>query len=168
MQADLKNTELILVVFRLNHEEFAFPIASVIEILRPQKLTRMPRAPHFVKGVMNLRGRVFPVVDLKRRLGLAEGAQDSKTRIMVVDFNGDPMGLIMDEVREVFRGERRNLEEAPDLAQGVTRDYLSGVVTQGERMILLLDLQRLFAVDEVGASRTAAPSGDASSPRGAP
>src|SRR6266436_237911 len=95
-----KESELILVVFRLGHEEFALPIASVIEILRPQKLTRMPRAPHFVQGVMNLRGRVFPVVDLKKRLSLPPAAADAKTRIMVVDFHGDQMGLIVDEVRE--------------------------------------------------------------------
>lgn len=155
MEAALHSNELVLVVFRLGHEEFALPIASVIEILRPQKLTRMPRAPHFVQGVMNLRGRVFPVVDLKRRLSLASAAADSKTRIMVVDFHGDQMGLIVDEVREVFRGEASSLEEAPHLTQGVTRDYLSGVVTQGERMVLLLELDRLFLVDETGAPLTA-------------
>jgi purine-binding chemotaxis protein CheW len=143
-----KNNELILVVFRLLHDEFALPIASVIEILRPHKLTRMPRTPHFVDGVMNLRGRVFPVIDLKRRLGLTESPKDGRTRVMVVDFHGDQMGLIVDEVREVFRGDKNSLENAPDLALSVTRDYLSGVVSQGERMILLLDLDRLFVQEE--------------------
>jgi purine-binding chemotaxis protein CheW len=155
MEGALKNPEMVLVVFRLNHEEFAFPIASVIEILRPQKLTRMPRAPHFVRGIMNLRGRVFPVIDLKRRLALPESLVDSKSRIMVVDFNGDQMGLLVDEVREVYRGEARDMEDSPNLTQEVTRDYLSGVVSQGERMILLLDLRRLFLVDETGALRAA-------------
>ena len=148
-------SELILVIFRLGHEEFALPIASVIEILRLQKLTRMPRAPYFVQGVMNLRGKVFPVVDLKRRLELPAATADQKTRIMVVDFHGDQMGLLVDEVREVYRGESLDLKQAPHLAQGVTRDYLSGVVTQGERMILLLELDRLFAVDEFGAAKSA-------------
>lgn len=153
METAQKNGELILVIFRLLQEEFALPIASVIEILRPQKLTRMPRAPHFVKGVMNLRGRVFPVVDLKRRLAMASTAGDAKSRIMVVDFHGDTMGLMVDEVKEVFRGQPQDLELAPNLALGVTADYLSGVVSQRERMILLLDMDRLFLVDEAGASR---------------
>ena len=156
MEGAVNESEMILVVFRLGHEEFALPIVSVIEILRPQKLTRMPRAPHFVSGVMNLRGKVFPVVDLKRRLGLPPAPADQKTRIMVVDFHGDQMGLVVDEVREVFRGDEGALEKAPNLAQGVTADYLCGVVSQGERMILLLDLGLLFAVDESGASRNTA------------
>jgi purine-binding chemotaxis protein CheW len=152
MEAALREAELILVVFRLQAEEFALPIASVIEILRPSRLTRMPRAPYFVRGLMNLRGRVFPSLDLKRRLGLADSPPDAKTRVMVVDFKGDPMGLLVDEVREVYRGVPADLSAAPGLARGATAHYLSGVVSQGERMILLLDLERLFTVDEAGAA----------------
>jgi len=152
MEAALREAELILVVFRLQAEEFALPIASVIEILRPSRLTRMPRAPYFVRGLMNLRGRVFPSLDLKRRLGLADSPPDAKTRVMVVDFKGDPMGLLVDEVREVYRGVPADLSAAPGLARGFTAHYLSGVVSQCERMILLLDLERLFTVDEAGAA----------------
>lgn len=148
-----RDAELVLVIFRLLHEEFALPIGSVIEILRPQKLARMPRSPSFVDGVMNLRGRVFPVIDLKRRLGMSESPRDARTRIMVVDFHGDQMGLVVDEVREVFRGDASAFEDAPVLAQGITRDYLKGVVTEGERMVLLLDLDRLLALEEAAGGR---------------
>jgi purine-binding chemotaxis protein CheW len=93
---------------------------------------------------MNLRGKIFPVADLKRRLGMPPKAKDAKTRIIVAEVHGDQMGLVVDEVREVYRGEPSALEGAPALAQGMTRDYLSGVVSQDERMILLLDLERLM------------------------
>jgi purine-binding chemotaxis protein CheW len=139
-----------MVVFRLLAEECALPIDAVSEILRPQRLTRMPRTPHWVLGVMNLRGRVFPVVDLKRRLGMLDAPADARTRIMVVEMGGEQMGLLVDEVREVFRAEEAGIEETPALAEASTRDYLQGVVTQGERMILLLDLKRLFGDEELG------------------
>ena len=145
MQDQTNNSEsLKLVVFRLLKEEFAASISGVREILRPQKLTRMPRAPHYVMGIMNLRGRVFPVLDLKKRLGLAAASEDAKTRVMVVEVGGDPLGLWVDEVKEVFRASESVLEEAPELTLSVTRDYLNGVVAKDERMILLLDLERLL------------------------
>lgn len=139
-----------MVVFRLLAEECALPIDAVSEILRPQRLTRMPRTPVWVLGVMNLRGRVFPVLDLKKRLGMPDAVADAKTRVMVVELAGEQLGLLVDEVKEVFRAEEAAIEEPPALAEASTRDYLQGVVTQGDRMILLLDLKRLFGDEEIG------------------
>ena len=153
--ADL-DREKIQVIFRLQTEEYALPIAAVSEILRVQKLTRMPRAPHFVLGVMNLRGRVFPVIDLKKRLGLPQSEADARTRIMVVEFGGDRLGLVVDEVREVFRGEDSHFGQAPELTRSVTSDYLQGVLSRGERIILQLDMNRLFVTEEAAAARGAA------------
>lgn len=147
-----------MVVFRLGAEEFSAPIESVSEILRPTKLTRMPRAPQWVMGVMNLRGRVFPVVDLKLRLGLAPSTVDPRSRYMVVEAAGDQMGLLVDEVKEVLRVAPESFEATPELARPSTREYLSGVVTvgepntAGERMILVLDLEKLFAHESAPAS----------------
>jgi purine-binding chemotaxis protein CheW len=147
-----KSEALKLVIFRLLSEEFAAPIAGVSEILRPQRLTRMPRAPHYVMGVMNLRGRVFPVLDLKRRLGMATAPQDAKSRVMVVENSGDQLGLLVDEVKEVYRAPESALEEVPEMTQTVTRDYLHGVVAQDGRMILVLDLASLLRpLEAVGA-----------------
>ena len=105
METPVKETEMILVVFRLGHEEFALPIASVIEILRPQKLTRMPRAPHFVGGVMNLRGKVFPVVDLKRRLGLqpakAEIVWHAATTVAVQGAQAESLAALIHALEEL-------------------------------------------------------------------
>ncbi len=137
-----------MVVFRLGSEEFAAAIENVSEILRPMKLVRMPRAPLWVMGVMNLRGRVFPVVDLKRRLGLSSAATDARTRFMVVEASGDQMGLLVDEVKEVLRVPPQAFEAAPELAEPFIREYLAGVVTVEERMILMLDLDKLFTLDD--------------------
>ena len=144
MAQDLDPGALKLVVFRLLKEEFAASIEGVSEILRPQRLTRMPRVPNYVLGVMNLRGKVFPVIDLKRRLGLAVAPHDTRTRVMVVETLGEQIGLVVDEVVEVLRAPVAAMEEAPSLTENVTRDYLRGVVARQERMILMLDLERIL------------------------
>jgi purine-binding chemotaxis protein CheW len=146
-QASLAD-EMILVVFRLGADEYALPISAVSEILKAPRLTRMPRASAWVMGVMNLRGRVFPVIDLRRRLGLHEAPQDARTRVMVAEVAGDPLGLLVDEVKEVFRGEKGLFEGTPLLAENATKDYLGGVVSVGDRMILMLDLKRLFGTPD--------------------
>lgn len=146
-----KGGERTMVVFRLKNEEFAAPIANVSEILRPRRLWRMPRAPHYVMGLMNHRGRVLPVVDIKRRLAMGDTKEDSKTRVMVLELEGDQMGVVVDEVKEVFRTGHDTFESPPELVLSSTREYLSGVVSAGERMILMLDLVRLFTL-ETGAT----------------
>ncbi len=148
MSADsLQTLDLRLVVFRLGSLEVGVPIERVSEIVRTPRMTRMPRVPHYVIGLMNQRGRVFPVVDLRRRLGLPAGTPDPKNRVIVVETAGDPLGFTVDEVLQVFHAPEGSLGEAPSLAESATRDYLRGVVSQGERMILMLDLEKIFMLE---------------------
>ena len=153
-EIDLSNS-IQLVVFRLQEELFAAPIRQVVEIIKPQKVTRMPRAPHYVNGILNLRGQVFPVVNMHKRLSLPESETSSKTRIMVSEVNEAPMGLVVDAVEEVLRVPEDNIDEAPDLMEETTGRYISGVVRDEERMILMLDLEKLFAPEEVELSESA-------------
>lgn len=136
-----------LVVFRLGQEEFGVPIDSVQEIVRvPEQLTQVPRAPAFVEGVINLRGAVLPVVDLRRRLGLPDAARSDRQRIMVFVIDGVRTGFIVDSVAEVLKVERRAIEPAPCLSAEQSRllARMANLEKQ-KRMIQLLDPRHLIA-----------------------
>jgi purine-binding chemotaxis protein CheW len=146
-----------VVVFRLGAEEFGVPIMSVQEIVRlPETLTRVPRAPAFVEGVINLRGTVLPVVDQRRRLGLPDIARSEGQRIMVYTVGGQRTGFIVDAVAEVLRIARSHVEPAPDLGEG--RDRLIAQVAKldgGRRLVMLIDPAQLLGAREVQALRAA-------------
>jgi purine-binding chemotaxis protein CheW len=136
-----------LVVFRLGREEFGVPIDSVQEIVRvPEQLTQVPRAPAFVEGVINLRGAVLPVVDLRRRLGLLHAERSDRQRIMVFVIDGVRTGFIVDSVAEVLKVERRAIEPAPCLSAEQSRllARMANLEKQ-KRMIQLLDPRHLIA-----------------------
>ncbi len=141
--------ELKLVVFKLLAEEFAASIHQVREVIRLPGLTRMPRTPAYVVGLMNLRGKVFPVIDLKRRFRMEARASDGRTRVMVVEVGEQAMGLVVDDVVEVLRTSRDHFEPPPAMIAENTGLYLKGVVKLGERLLLLLDLNRLFSAEEL-------------------
>lgn len=136
-----------LVVFRLGQEEFGVPIDSVQEIVRvPEQLTQVPRAPAFVEGVINLRGAVLPVVDLRRRLGLPDAERSDRQRIMVFVIDAVRTGFIVDSVAEVLKVERRAIEPAPSLSAEQSRllARMANLEKQ-KRMIQLLDPRHLIA-----------------------
>ncbi|MBL8764474.1 MAG: purine-binding chemotaxis protein CheW [Phycisphaerae bacterium] len=132
------------VVFGLGDEEFAVDILAVQEISRPTALTRVPRAARGVEGVINLRGRVIPVVDARARLGMPSpvAAGDERSRIIVVGVGGRTLGFIVDRVHEVLRVGAAQLEPAPASESGA--GVVSGVARPADRMIAVLDLDRLF------------------------
>jgi purine-binding chemotaxis protein CheW len=146
--AKAKAGEALLVVFHLGRSEFAAPIAQVLEIIRIPGLTRMPRAPRYVAGVMNLRGKVFPVVSLRRRLAMDEPAPGPQARVMVVEAQGQVLGLLVDDVKEVLRAPESSFEPPPAMISESVGPSLSGVVRVGERILLTLDLGRLFSLEE--------------------
>ena len=143
--------ELQLVIFCLRGEEFGAEITSVLEISRWLPITRIPEAPGFVEGVVNLRGQVIAVVDLAKQFGLPPQGELPKTaRIVVVEVAGETIGLVVDEVPEVLRVAEEAVEPTPEIIQtGVKRDYLRGVAKLGDRLILLLDLAKLLAPQEL-------------------
>ncbi|AVR98630.1 chemotaxis protein CheW [Pseudoduganella armeniaca] len=142
-----------LVVFRLGREEFGVPIGSVQEIVRvPEALTHVPRAPDFVEGVINLRGSVLPVIDLRRRLGLESAERCDRQRIMVFLIDGVCTGFIVDSVAEVLKVERRAIEPAPRLSdeQSLLLARMANLEKQ-KRMVQLLEPQHLVARGELAA-----------------
>jgi purine-binding chemotaxis protein CheW len=142
---------LQLVSFSVAAEEYGLDILRVQEIIRTQQLTRVPNLPDYVEGVINLRGKVIPVVALRRRLGLQSVAPDKNTRIVVVDVHGQTLGFIVDAVSEVLRIRADTVEPTPRIGT-VEREYISGVGKLESRLLLMLDLERLMNEAEIGAT----------------
>ena len=129
-----------LVVFDLAGESYAVDIGAVQEIIRMQHITEVPRAPQFVEGVINLRGKVIPVIDLRRRFGLTEGEHSRTSRIVVVDVGEHTIGIVVDGVSEVLRIPRSTVEPPSPLVTTVDSGYLRGIAKLEDRLIILLDL----------------------------
>jgi purine-binding chemotaxis protein CheW len=141
---------LQLVSFRLGSEEYGLEILRVQEIIRMQNLTRVPNSPAFVEGVINLRGKVIPVVGLRKRFGLPPRDHDKATRIIVVEVRGDVMGFEVDSVSEVLRIPADTVEPPPRLSKR-NNEYVSGVGKLEGRLLLLLDVNRLMTDAEAAA-----------------
>lgn len=145
-------TLLQLASFKLANEEYAVDIGAVQEIVRMSSITRVPRAPSFVEGVVNLRGKIVPVIDLRRRFGLSSVEATKSTRIVIVQVTGKTVGLIVDSVREVLRLSSDAVSPPPEMvASSVDAAFFKGVGQIGDRLIILLDLQRLLTHDEIQA-----------------
>ena len=139
---------LQLVSFHVGDEEFGLDILRVQEIIRIQPLTRVPNLPDYIDGVINLRGKVIPVIGLRKRLGLDKQNSDKRTRIVVVDVHGQVLGFVVDSVSEVLRIHTDTVEPTPRLGK-VDRDYISGVGKLDSRLLLLLDLEQLMSESEI-------------------
>lgn len=138
-----------LVAFRLGNEEFAIKITDVQEINRYTEVVRMPGTPAYFDGLVNLRGNIIPVLNLRRRFNLEERANDDSTRIIIVDVGNQKNGVVVDSVSEVLRFDRSLVEETPKiLSNDVDAKYINGVckLNNGKRMVLILDLQHALKV----------------------
>lgn len=141
--------ELQLVVFKIGEEEFGVEINQVKEIVRLLPITPVPKVSAFIKGVVNLRGQILPVIDLAKRLNLKVVPYSEKTRIMVLELREIALGMIVDEVVEVVKITKDDIKEKPELiAAQVQYEYLKGVVKLGERLIILIDLAKIFSSEE--------------------
>jgi purine-binding chemotaxis protein CheW len=150
-----------MLVFLLGKEEYGVDILKVQEIRGLEKVTPIPKAPDFLKGVVNLRGDIVPVIDLRTKFGLADERNDSTTVVIVLRIAGRHIGAVVDGVSDVVRLAPNEIKAAPRLGTVVDSSYLAGVATQGGRMILALDIERLLSSGEldllgVAASEAAA------------
>ncbi|MAY74048.1 MAG: chemotaxis protein CheW [Phycisphaerae bacterium] len=143
--------ELQLVSFELAGEEFAVDILAVHEINRMMDLTRVPQSPPEVEGVINLRGRIIPVVDLRRRFGLPNVERTDESRIVVIEVRERVIGFIVDGVNEVLRIPSSIVEAAPPMACSIDADFIAGVGKLEDRLLILLDISKLFGVKELEA-----------------
>lgn len=140
---------LQLVSFQLGPEEYAIDILGVQEIIRVVEITRVPNAPHYVEGVLNFRGKVIPIINLRRRLGLSSTEHTKDTRIVVVDVAHLLLGFIVDSVEEVLRLPEEFIEPPPSTGRGGADEFHKGVGRVEGRLLILLDLELLFGVGAV-------------------
>ncbi len=137
-----------LVTFSLGTEEFSIDILKVQEIIRPMDITRVPGAPGFIEGVINLRGKVIPVMDLRKRLGMPPQEETRDTRIVVVEVGGKTVGLKVDSVSEVLRLPTDRIEPPPTFDSVQDTDCIQGVGKLEDRLIILLDVEKVLGPEE--------------------
>jgi purine-binding chemotaxis protein CheW len=148
---DFKNdsNELLqLVSFKIGNEEFGINILIVQEIIKTVQITKIPNAPVFVEGIINLRGKVIPVIDLRVKLNLEKKVQDKDTRIIVLEINSRTIGFIVDEVNEVLRIPKSITEPPPDMVTGLNSEFITAVGKLDDRLITLIDLEKVLSMDE--------------------
>jgi purine-binding chemotaxis protein CheW len=149
----VKSEEIIeskqLVIFKLGDEAFGVDILQVKEIEKmEQVVTRVPKSPKFVEGVINLRGEIVPIVDLRKRFGLSIQPLTSDTRVIIVEINENLVGMVVDQVAEVVRINVTDVLPAPEITKTVDSYFLNGVAKFNDQLIVLLNLERTLSNDE--------------------
>jgi len=142
-------SEFQIVVCQLGAESYGLDIGSVYEIIRFQECTAVPASPRFVDGVINLRGRIIPVMDMASRFGQRRSETTKSTRIIVAGTNGRRVGLVVDAVTEVLMLSDDAVEPTPEVASGYDAAYIRGIAKLGEELVILLDLRALFGDQDV-------------------
>ncbi len=150
-----------LVVFDLNDEAYGVDISAVREIIRMQEITRVPRAPEFIEGVINLRGKVIPVVDLRKRFSMPKIERADEHRIVVVDVDGQDIGMVVDAVTEVSRIPSSSIESPSSVITTDDSEYLTGIVKTDDKLIILLDIAKVITDSEATALTEVKESPDA-------
>ena len=139
---------LQLVSFTIGNEEFGVDILYVQEINRMLQITKVPNAPDFVDGVVNLRGRVIPVIDLRSKMGMLKKEHDQDTRIIVVEVANKTVGFIVDTVKEVLRIPQNITEAPPELVSGINSEFIKSVGKLEDRLLILIDIEKILSVSE--------------------
>lgn len=137
-----------LVSFRLAEEEYGIEITEIREIILITEITQIPQTPHYVKGLINLRSTVIPVIDLRARFGLPEGDATDESRIMVLNVGTKTIGIVVDAVSEVLRIAQNQISPPPPTVAGLGREYLTGLIKLEDRLLILLDVEKVFGEEE--------------------
>lgn len=146
--------DLKVIVFQLKDEEYGVPVQQVGSIERMQHITRVPKTPDFVKGVINLRGVVTPIIDLRKRFDLEEATYDESTRIIIVHIDDIEVGLIVDAANDVIDIRQDAIEPPPEVVGTVEVEYIRGVAKLDKRLLILLSLKKVLSNDELKELKT--------------
>jgi len=148
---DANHNELIqLVSFVLAEEEYGVEVLKVREIIRMPSITKMPNSPQYIEGIINLRGKVIPIISMRKRFGLMESENNIHTRIIIMDANSVMTGFIVDGVSEVIRIPNNEIQPPPLMVHsgGIDQEFITGVFNHAERLLIIMDIDRLFADDD--------------------
>lgn len=147
VEVDTESSKFL--TFQLQDEEYGLEILKVRELMGIMNITPVPQTPPYVKGVINLRGQVIPVMDLRSKFGLPEGEYDQKTCIVVVDVKGMLMGIVVDTVSEVLDIQSNNIEPPPSFGTEVNIEYILGMGKVDDEVKILLDIEKVLSSDEL-------------------
>ncbi len=148
------NQTIQVIVFSLGDERYGVDISQVREIIRPTKITRIPNAPDFVEGVINLRGQITTIINLRKRFGLPPKEIDNDTRIIVVEYNNAVIGMMVDTVNEVKYLSAKDIDPLPNIITSRSEaKFLKGVGKLPDGLLILIDLNKILNEDEVEAVR---------------
>ncbi len=136
--------DLKLIVFQLVDKEYAIPVNQVRSIEKLQYITRVPGMPSYVRGVINLRGVVTPIIDLRSRFGLSSSDSSESTRLIIVGSEDKEVGLIVDSANDVLDVAREMIEPPPQVVGIMEAEYIGGVVKQNKRLLILLHLDKIL------------------------
>ena len=145
------NPVIQLVGFRLDDEDYAIAITKIQEIILIKPITRIPQVPDFIEGLINLRGSVIPIVNLRKQFGLLPRELDDETRIIVVNVHDKTVGCIVDAVTQVMRINRDQIQPPPLGVLAVNHQYLAGLAKLDDRLMIILDIEKLFEAEELAA-----------------
>jgi purine-binding chemotaxis protein CheW len=140
-----------LVSFKLSDETYGIEITKIREIILVGEITRVPETPHYIKGLINLRSSVIPVIDLRARFSLAENELTQDSRIMVLNVGRRTIGIVVDSVNEVLRVSEDQISPAPPTVASLGNQYMTGLVRLEEQLLILLDVDRLFGEEATAA-----------------
>jgi purine-binding chemotaxis protein CheW len=143
--------------FRLGDEDYAIEITRIREIILMKPITRLPQVPDAVEGLINLRGTVIPIINLRKRFGLPSRPFDDETRTIVVTVQDKTVGCIVDEVTQVMRINSDQVQPVPIATAAVARRFISGLARLEDRLLIILDTDTLFGPDEIDLARAAVP-----------
>jgi len=154
-QGQISQDIVQLVSFDLGGEKYGVDVLTVREIIRIPSITKMPNAPQYVEGIVNLRGKVIPIVSMRKRFGLVENDNNSHTRIIIIDVAGTLTGFVVDSVSEVIRIDSKEIQPAPSMivSGGIRQEFFDGVYSHGERLLIIMNVDRMLSEDELESYR---------------
>jgi purine-binding chemotaxis protein CheW len=152
------NPIIQVVGFRLDGEDYAIAITKIQEIILMKPITRIPQVPEFIEGLINLRGSVIPIVNLRKRFGLSPRELDDETRTIVVNIHDKTVGCIVDAVTQVMRINRDQVQPPPLGVLAVNHQYLAGLAKLDDRLLIMLDIDKLFQAEELATPVSPSPA----------
>jgi purine-binding chemotaxis protein CheW len=143
------NEDLKVIIFLLKNEEYGIPVEYVGSIERIQSITRVPGTAKFVKGVINLRGVITPIIDLRERFGMEESEYNEQNRIIIVTIDDKEVGIVVDSANDVIDIEKGSMEPPPEVIGSVDVDYIRGVAKLDKRLLILLNIDKVLSKEEL-------------------
>lgn len=141
--------EMQAVVFVLNNSYYGVPILQVQEIVKMTEITKLPNTPKFVEGIVNLRGQIIPIIDLRRRFNLPAAEVDENWKILILKIEEVQFGVMVDQISEVEKVPTSLIEVPPKVVSGVRGEFINGIAKTNERLLILLDIEKILSVEEI-------------------